>query len=624
MKTSLSKEGYEVQHVLHPDEAATVLHSNRIDVMLVDCMLPRISGVDFIEQLRTNFPSLKIQIILMSAIYTDKSFIQEALKKTSAVAFIKKEMPFDMAQVLDALNKLSFSGNKKDSSARKSLYQIFSKDKVTSREKRKLIESLEEVSGFDLPFIYSLLVETKSSGYLNIYEKNGSVSGISFASGTIVGVDTEDQTTFLGELLIQSGYATPSDVKAALAEKSNMKIGQKLIKGNCLSPHAFDIVLSEQMNVRLSRTITDQMIRINFAATDVDMTSPYIDSEQLLPYLHDWIVSKLSQDWLKSLFIMWNGHSIDKTPAFRPDHPALQMSLIKQLDGFVEEIQKGTTINRLLLNQKMTESAIYKALHFLLTKGLIVFSSKVVFSSPQEQLAAIKKLLNDMKGKSPFEVLHMLDISPDDPDQAVQDFVHIIGPQPPADQVDLLKNWLMIKNQFEETLRRSQDTSLMDQLKSAKDSKEAEQKLKASQMMEEVRNLLMTNMHSKALEKLSEVVKLKVQVPYAQVFLAWAKLGQAEASKKPVNLKEIDYDLMQVPAEEKYDVHYLFVLGLSQKAKGDFVQARRSYDKALALDGSFIPVRREISLLEVQSRNKPDILNMDLKQVVSGFFKKKA
>src|SRR5690606_242153 len=103
----------------------------------------------------------------------------------------------------------------------------------------------------------SLLVETKSSGYLDIYEKSGAVSGISFASGTIVGVDIEDKATYLGELIIQGGYATPADVQNAVNEKSNMRLGQKLIKGNLLSPHAFDLALTEQMNIRLSRTISD-------------------------------------------------------------------------------------------------------------------------------------------------------------------------------------------------------------------------------------------------------------------------------------------------------------------------------------------------------------------------------
>jgi CheY-like chemotaxis protein len=624
IKQVLINDGYEAFHILHPDESQAVLNNHRIDIMLVDCMLPRISGVDFVEGLRTTYPSLKIKIILMSGIYTDKNFIQEATKRTQAMAFIKKELPFDHSQVLDAINKISVS-NKVETPARRLLYQIFSKEKVTSREKRKLIESLEEVSGFDLPFIYSLLVETKSSGYLNIYEKSGSVSGISFSSGNIVGVDVEDKTTYLGELLIQSGYATPLDVQNAVKDKSNMRLGQKLIKANLLSPHAFDLALSEQMNIRLSRTIVDQTLRINFAVTDVDLSSPCIDSDQLLSYLHDWIVSKLTLGWLKSLYMLWSGHSIVKTSAFRPDHPALQMSMIKQLDGFMVEIENGTSINKILSEKKFNEAAAYKALHFLLTKGLIVFSNVVSFKSPEEQLAAVKKVAADFKGRTPFEILNLLNITRSDEGSEANlltDFLRMIGPEPAPQLKELSSQWKMVRQLFDEAIQRIGDTNMMDQMKAANQTREAEQKLKATQIVEEVKQLLLMNMYTKAYEKLNEALRLSAQVPQVYVFLAWAKLGQLEPGKKIVNLKDIEFDLMQVPAEERYDVYFPFVTGLFQKSKGDFNSAKKSFEKACAVDNSFIPARREISLLS-SSAKKADVLNMDLTKMVSGFFRKK-
>ncbi len=624
IKEALLKEGFDVHFVQHPDEAPAIIHANRIDVLVADCMLPKISGVDFLEQFKKDFPGVKMHVILTSGIYTDKAFVQEALKRTGAVAFIKKQMPFEVSSILDVIKKMEFGESqekRRDTSGRKALYQMFSKDKVTTREKRKAIESLDEVSGFDLPFIYSLLVETKSSGYFNIYRKSGSVSGIAFSGGTIVAVDTEDKGTFLGEMLIQSGYALPDDIREALADQTNLKLGQKLIHANRLSPHAFDLILTEQMNIRLSRTIVDETIKINFAMTDVESATPCIDSDQLLPYLHDWIVSKVNPAWLKTLYMMWSGHVIDKTIAFRPDHPAFQMSIIQQMDGLVKQIQAGTTINKLLATPGLNESAVYKALHFLLTKGLIVFSTRAAFSSPQEQMSAIQKLSKDFEGKTPFEILHMLNLSSDDPD-AVKDFLKIIGPEPMA-QGELLNKWRAIKKQFEHIMQNSQDTSVMDQLKVANESKQAEAKLKASHLVEDVKNLLHTSMYAKAYEKVSEAVKLYPYVPFGTIYLAWAKLGQMDSPKKPFSLKEIEFDILQVPAEEKYDAQYLYVLGLLQKYKGDLVQARRSFEKAIALDSGFILPRRELNTL-AQNKGKQDILNMDLKDVVAGFFKKKA
>jgi len=78
-----------------------------------------------------------------------------------------------------------------------------------------------------------------------------------------------------------------------------------------------------------------------------------------------------------------------------------------------------------------------------------------------------------------------------------------------------------------------------------------------------------------------------------------------------------------VPPDERYDALYPFVMGLFYKAKGDYVSARKSLEKSIALDSSFIVARREMSVIEGLMRKKPDLLTMDLKDVVSGFFKKR-
>ena len=293
LKEILSRNGHLVYLANKPDDALQTISSGSIDYLFVDCLLPQMTGVDFVSNLRNNYPNARFKVVLMSGIYTDKQFMKEAIEKTGAVTFLRK--PFEMDEVIKLIKKEEVP-KREEAGARRLLYQMFANPKLTNRQKRKVIETVEEVSGFDLPFLYSLLVETKSSGFLNIYNGDGSVSGISFCNGNIVGVDVDDKTTFLGEMLIQSGFATPQDVQVALRDKNNRRIGNYLIQNNQLSPHAFDLILMEQMNIRLVRTIVDQKIRVNFAATEVEMLSPCIDADALLTYLHDWIASKITVD----------------------------------------------------------------------------------------------------------------------------------------------------------------------------------------------------------------------------------------------------------------------------------------------------------------------------------------
>ncbi|MEN0058315.1 MAG: response regulator [Bdellovibrio sp.] len=622
LKEVFSRAGHTVFLATRPDDANTVIVTNAdLDFIFCDCLLPQMTGLDFIKQIRTNHPAARFKVVLMSGIYTDKQFIQEATQSTQAVAFLKK--PFDMDQVLKLVKKEDVP-KREEAGARKMLYQIFANPAVTQRQKRKLIESVEEVSGFDLPFLYSLLVETKSSGYLNIYGADGSVSGISFCNGNIVGVDVDDKTTFLGEMLIQSGYSTPQDVQNALRDKNNRRIGNYLIQNNQLSPHAFDIILMEQMNIRLVRTIVDQKIRVNFASAEVEMSNHCIDADTLSYFLHDWIASKISVSWLKSLYVMWSGNVIVKGPAYREDHPALSMSLIKALDSLPLKLNNQMNLTQLLDVKGYSEVAVYKAIHFLLTKGLIVFAQRAAFTSPQEQLKVLRKIWAELEGKNGYEVVAYMEMGTggDSLETVLKEFLALIGEAPQDKASEVFNIWSKIKKAAEDAVTTAQDASKIDKFRQETQKSEAEAKLRATTLMEEVKKDLQFNHFAKALQNIAEVAKLNPQMQQLHLYSSWAKLGSVDPARKPFILKEVELEIMQVPPDERYDALFPFVMGLFQRTKGDVVAARKSFEKSIALDSSFIPARREMSLLTMQNK-KQDVFNMDLKQVVAGFFKKK-
>lgn len=620
LKEVLSRAGHYVYMASRPDEAMSLVGAHNVDFVFVDCLLPQMTGLDFVEKARQTYPSTKFKVILMSGIYSDKQFVQEALAKTQALAFLKK--PFDLEQVLKLVKKDDVP-RKEESSARKLLYQMFANPTVTNRQKRKVIESIEEVSGFDLPFLYSLLAETKSSGYLNIYNADGTVSGISFCNGNIVGVDVDDRTTFLGEMLIQSGYATPIDVQTALRDKNTRRIGNYLIQNNQLSPHAFDIILTEQMNIRLVRTIVDHKIRVNFAATEVDMSNPSIDADTLSFFLHDWIASKISVSWLKSLYTMWQGNLIGKSPTFRDDHPALSMSLVKNLEGFTNKLNEQVTLNQLLEVKDYSEVAVYKALHFLLTKGLIVFAQKTSYANVQDQMKALKKMWTNFEGKDTYEVAAYLEsivMAGGSGEAVMSEFMTLIGEQP--NDKETLDLWHKLKNSAEEAVRVAKDSSKLEQMRQDSQRSEAEAKLKANNLMDDVKKTLQLNQFSRALTQLAEIAKLNPQIQHLHIYNSWAKMGGVDPAKKQFFVKDIELELLQVPPDERYEPVFLFVIGLFNKMKGDIMGAKKSFEKCMAMDPGFIPARREMSLL-VQQNKKQDVFNMDLKQVVSGFFKRR-
>lgn len=625
LQETLNRQGHQVYLAHRPDEANAVLSSHAdIEYVFCDCLLPQMTGLDFIKQARSNYPHLKFKVVLMSGIYIDNQFIQEATQNTDAVAFLKK--PFEMEQVLKIVKKSAKVEAKKEETvnARKLLYQMFANPTVTARQKRKVIESVEEISGFDLPFLYSLLVETKSSGYLNIYNADGSVSGVSFCNGNIVGVDVDDKSTFLGEMLIQSGWALPEDVQTALRDKNNRRIGNYLIQNNLLSPHAFDIILMEQMNIRLVRTIVENKIRVNFASAEVDMSSPSIDADTLTYFLHDWIASKISLNWLKSLYVMWSGNVIAKSPSFTDDHPIFEMSLLKSLDGFLLKLNNQVTLTQLLEVKSYSEVAVYKAIHLLLTKGLIVFAQRAGYANPQEQAKVLKKIYSDIQNKSTYEIVDYIEMGAGGAsvEIALEEFKALIGEKPSPAQAEAFEIWNKVNVLVTGAVSAANDSQKIDDFKKEQKRTEAESKLRATTLMEDVKKTLHMNQFAQALELLKEVEQLNPQISQLHIYQSWAKLGAVDPARKTFILKEVELELMQVPPDERYDTLFPFVVGLLNKTKGDMMAAKKSFEKSVALDNGFIPARRELTMLSAQNK-KQDVFNMDLKQVVSGFFKRR-
>ncbi|MGZ5279563.1 MAG: response regulator [Pseudobdellovibrionaceae bacterium] len=625
LKAAFEKAGCETYVTSKIIEVQEYVEKNPTACLFVDCLLPDGSGVDFVESLRRKFPPAILDIVMMSGIFTDSSVMKEIVHSTKAIGFLKK--PFELQDAL-ALVKIKESFDlREEMSPRKALYFLFNKPKVSVREKRKAIEALEEIHGFDLPYLYSLLVETLATGHLNIVGLKGDVLGISFSEGRIVSVDLVDTETQLGNLLIEGGFIRPDDLKEALSHSSPKKLGERLIHANLLSPHAFNIALANQMSIRLSRTIVEMPVKVNFVATEVELTHPHVDSEALSVFLHDWIASKIDVEWLKAHYVQWGEYSLAKSQTYVEDHPILSSPLILHFNGFVNYFTSGKSLNELMDSKKFPEDTAYKALHLLLAKGLIIFSEKVDISDPAERIKTIKKLMAQFHNKNKLEIWDLLvgmtSGSSSDPGFITSEFKRILGPPPENQSPELMKAYQQIIQLTDDAIKFSQggDRKKMQE-EIAKQGFEA--KMRGASLFEEGKAFLHKAQYAQAYTMLTKAGALDSSLERLKLYTIWARLGQADAGggvKSPM-LKEIEMELLQIPPEEKYDAIYSFVMGLYSKYKGDMTAAKKAFEKAYNLDSNFLAARREIATL-VQKNQKKDVLNADLKDLVAGFFKRK-
>lgn len=626
MKAAFERSGFEAYVSARLDEVMEYLAQNPVNTLFVDCLLPAGSGADFAEQIRKTYPESVLDIVMMSGLFTDSSFIKETMRSTQASTFLKK--PFDLKDAVAAVKlKESIVAAEAEQSPRKALYLLFNKPKVSVREKRKTIEALEEIHGFDLPYLYSLMVETQATGHLNIVGSKGDVSGISFSQGKIVSVDIVDQETQLGKLLIEAGFILPDDLKAALSAQSEKRLGERLIQGNLLSPHAFNIALANQMNIRLSRTIVDAMVEVNFVATDVELTYPHVDSDALSSFLHDWIAAKIQPAWLKAHYIQWGDYTLVKSPKFSPDHPLMKMPLISHFQGFVDHFTKGLSLNQVMDTRKYPEENAYRALHLLLAKGLLIFGEKAVIQDVNERLKNLKKIAAQFQGKNKLEIwdlmIRMSASSESSPQLIHGEFMRLIGAQPPKESVELVKVYEQLKKMAQESLEFSQ-TGNREQMKQKLEQESFAGRMRAASIYEEAKQALQRSQFARAATLLVKASSADPNMERLKLHQIWAKLGQIDSQGlKAQVLKEVEMELMQVPPEEKYDALYSFVMGLYNKHKGDLVTAKKFFEKSFNLDSNMVVARRELNSLANAKAQDKGVLNRDLKDLVSGFFKKR-
>lgn len=95
----LESYGYDVSTALSASEALTKISDHQPDLLISDCQMPDISGIQLSEQLRTRPASERFPILLMSS-----SLRNQVAPGTSYDAFLKK--PFLAEALLLEVRKL--------------------------------------------------------------------------------------------------------------------------------------------------------------------------------------------------------------------------------------------------------------------------------------------------------------------------------------------------------------------------------------------------------------------------------------------------------------------------------------------------------------------------------------
>jgi CheY-like chemotaxis protein/curved DNA-binding protein CbpA len=620
IKEAVSRAGYKALHFSKPDEALVGVKLQTIHFALVDCMLPKMNGRDFAAKLRAEI-SQNLPIVLMSGIFKDKAFVREAMQATGASDFLAK--PFD---VEDLIKLIDGKLNGMIDVPLIPIYDVLRKPQPTARERIRAINKSEQVHGYDLPLLYSLLLDPAVSGHLNIITADGEVAGVGFQKGNIVQVNLKDTQSYFGVLLVEKGFIQPKELEEVLARGKSRRMGEQLVEANVLSPHAVSIVVAEQQSIRLSKTIADTSCQVNFIESTDMSEDAQTDRTTLTELCDDWTASKIPVEWLKSFYLPWMNHELRRGPEFSETHRCLTLNCVSRLPNAIGEILSGQTLEQLTVKHAKRQDQLLRAIHVMVLCRVIGFGDAKKSFDFEVQRMRFSRLNEEMEPQNHFE---RLGVSQKAKEQEIKRAYHELAkvlhpdklpPNTPEDIRDLCRSVFSKLSEAYETLS---DNIKKDIYLKELEHGRAELVFQAEEFSEQSKIALGKGDYKKAKELMLECKRLAPQSTEQKLLLLWARIK----TQKPEDMAFIDEirdQISAIPPEERHSALYYFIKGLFMKYLDDFESAKKCFDHAIAMDSEFINARRELQMLKVgKDKGQTDLMRADLKDVVGMLFKKK-
>ncbi len=627
LKEVIAREGYISFHVTKPEDALAQVKLHTYACVVIDCMLPKMNGRDLAQRItaESNMPPA---IILMSGIFKDKKFIQESIQKTGARHFLTK--PLDMGELATKVNECVQHLIDIDVNP---IIELMGKKEATPGERIAAFNGSENVHGYELPWIFAMLLHPKINGNLHVISAEGEASVIGVNNGEIVSVLNKDQKSYFGVLLVEHGFISQDDLdRVANDNQGKGRLGQRLVEANVLSPHAIQIVMTEQQGLRMAKMVRDTSVRLRFEESNDVRFETSIDRRLMLDMFNDWVTSKLPHEWLKTHYQAWNRHRVIIGSEFRADHPAMNgpasLRASRMLELFMKIEESGLTLEQLLAQSETPDHEFFPALHNLMLGGCLRFGDEVKASDHKIQRLRLKKLLEDLQRQNYFERLGVSSKARENEiKRSFHEFAKTIHPDKmardtPLDIRDLARQCFNLITEAYETL---QNATVRENYMLELEQGRAEKILEAEQNMEQAR-LYLSKGDARRAKTLLEDILLSVPVTTElRLLLMWSQIKMPDAERDTGLASRLKDQLTAIPPEDRHNPTYFFVKGLVQKASKDLEGARRSFEQAVGIDMAFNDAKRELNIINLQIKdNKPvDILRGDLKDVIGQLFKKK-
>ncbi|MGZ3723579.1 MAG: response regulator [Bdellovibrionales bacterium] len=567
---AFTRDGYTTHLCSTSVQAITQAQRQEFHCLLVDCMLPKMNGVDLVTEIMAMVPN-KPKVLMFTGIFKDRDFMRDAMKKTGADTFFLK--PLDLPSVLAHVNEML--GDAGESEAPPVL-RLYSAETLDDAELTKLIDQESTLHAFHLPMLFQRIHDTTLTGELTLISASGDVSSVNFYHGNVCMVKTPDKDSYFGSLAVSHGFVSPQDVLEALKNPGASPLGTKLIESMSLSPHAINVILAEQMALRLSQTIHDDVVSIQWFAKKLPKPPYTLDDMKFEHLVEDWLDSKITADWMKSTLMSWGSFKIEGDYHSRQRGPQT-----------IEDVFSSEHFNDEQDAQEMFR-ALIRGNAFIGARGETARDFSFL-ESRLDQMSSDFKLQNFFQMLGLSEKAQVREVT-----KSFEGLKEAFDPAnlPPECPPELVEKCTKVYA----TLENARDT-LMDDVERLRylqflNNRRGQEMLEAEPIFRTAILEVMSGHPKEAGKKFQSLLDRKIEFKDLRSYRIWAGLKE----NPKYNALRID----QVPPEERHSAAYMMAKGIYYRTRGQFKKAIEVFRTAHILDPRLRMAKQELKILIVE------------------------
>jgi FixJ family two-component response regulator/tetratricopeptide (TPR) repeat protein len=607
-----------------PADALNVVRLQTVQAALVDVLLPKMSGVDLVQEFRkTKFGDNPV--VFVSGVFKDKAFAADTMKKTGAVEFLFK--PFGAE---DLISSIRTALGTLLSMEKWSVQSLLTRKMNHARERAKAIENLEQVKGHDFPFVLSFILESGVSGHLNIVNDSGEIFGVSINQGFISEVDSVESQATAILALISNGYLAQEDWDAYQISSGPRRVHlERLVQDGLVSPHAISVAKREQIIYDFRSICGSATLQLNFVPQDEnpDANKYAVSIPELLSVFVDSMKEFFPSEYLREFYAIVMDSPLQLAKASEMADVIFQTPLFNGIPNVRDAIEKKETVKNILERYPEQQDLVLECIHLLVLNGIAVFNDVYAAKTLSDTIDRYTNLWAQLKDRSPDKVFEYFgaNISNIDNVNAIfEEFTRSNNPEqlPPDSTPELRelcrKCFDLVKNAHAVLTDNEKRAAMFE----AKKADQAERTKMSNKITAEGLDLLRKGQFQPALKKLKEAEAIQSSI-LQYLIMVWAEIKGGGVNK--IRFQEIMRKLDSLPADDRKSPYYFMALGLVKKGLGD-PAAASYFEKVLQLDSLFVEARRELNTLNQTQpkKEKLDIFTGDITEIVSALFKRKA